>query len=189
MVFEPRLLIEQRTSWQRPVLGFINSEPVVYEKADRYIIVDCTDPDDVFYGHDNSIAVFDGNHWLFDTPTEGWEVYNKTDKYFYFFNSEEWEKERHSSIPTVPVESGLINLTISTPEDTWEGTETNDKITSASIINLQPLVNSVETRLAGRTTAFMASVIAVRDGEFDWRLESFAKVLSGDVDIMYLCGV
>jgi hypothetical protein len=81
---------------------------------------------------------------------------------------------------------GSFTVNITSPGDTWTGTEVNPLFEPDMAVILQPYVKSVVTRKAGKPTDFIISVTNVDQNSFDWEMESMAKVFSGEVEVMYI---
>lgn len=82
-----RIPVEETFSWQRPIISVLNDPPVSPAKGDRYIVGTGTGD---WVGHDKDIAWFDGEDWKFDTPLEGWAIFNKSDDKIYTFSGTVW---------------------------------------------------------------------------------------------------
>lgn len=81
-----RIPVEETFSWQRPVLSILNEAPLSPTKGQRYIVGTVAASGDAWYGHDKAIAWYNAS-WLFDTPSEGWAVYNKDDDKIYVYGT------------------------------------------------------------------------------------------------------
>lgn len=81
---------------------------------------------------------------------------------------------------------GSFTVNISTPGDTWTGTETNPLFEPDMVVITQVYVKSVVTRIVGRPTDFIVSITNIDQNSFDWEMESMAKVFSGEVEVMYI---
>jgi len=84
---------------------------------------------------------------------------------------------------SIVASSFVLNFPIA--GDTWTGTEADSRIESGDKIFLQIQNRNITTRIAGKTTDFIATVEDVREGEFDWEIESMAKVFSGNITVGY----
>ena len=75
-------------SWQPPIINQQNSPPGSPVKGDRYI-VDATPTgawvDRVYY-----IATYDGAAWEFDSPAEGWSVWDQTANLYKTYYGDVW---------------------------------------------------------------------------------------------------
>lgn len=82
-----RIMVEETTAWQKPVLSVANSGTAT--KGNRYIVGDTpTGNFGTFAEHD--IAWYDGSAWHNDTPTEGWKVYDIATTSDLSFDGTEW---------------------------------------------------------------------------------------------------
>lgn len=86
----------------------------------------------------------------------------------------------------VPIISGSFSVSITNPGDYWEGKVLIPKFKPQDTIVFQVQAANVETRISGRTTDFKVNVVERKNNEVLWELMSYAKVLSGTVNIMYL---
>jgi len=87
-----RVPVLESFSWQEPING-VFSDPAVLTpiKGDR-IVVGAVGVG-VFASKENTIAWYDGVAWHFDTPSAGWQTYNKTSGSFYKFTGTEWDNK------------------------------------------------------------------------------------------------
>lgn len=83
-----RIPVEETFPWQRPVTSITATPAVGPSKGDRYVVGGSATG--VWAGHDDDIAWFDGLNWQFDTPTDGWFVYNRGDNLLYLFDGAAW---------------------------------------------------------------------------------------------------
>lgn len=85
---EYRIPVEETFSWQRPIIDQLSDPPVSPSKGDRYVVTDTATGD--WLGHEKDIAWYDGTTWKFDTPAEGWVVYDKSDDTIYIYDGTAW---------------------------------------------------------------------------------------------------
>jgi hypothetical protein len=84
-----RIPVEETFSWQRPVINMVEvTAPASPTKGDRYVIAGVGG--DWSTATIGDIAWYDGAAWKFDTPLQGWSVYNKADDEVYKFNGAAW---------------------------------------------------------------------------------------------------
>ena len=88
MAEKVRVSLEEYASWQRPVSA-IETAPATSVKGDRSLVA-AADATGDFLGQENNIAWHDGTAWKFDTPEEGWVVYNEADSTLYVFDGMAW---------------------------------------------------------------------------------------------------
>ena len=84
-----RIPVEETFAWQRPVLSFLNDQPVGPAKGDRYIVGTPT-ASDPWETHDGEIAWYSGTEWKFDSPQDGWVAFNRDTNKIYVFNAAAW---------------------------------------------------------------------------------------------------
>lgn len=85
-----RIMIEETTPWQKPILEIANSGTAT--KGNRYIVGSA--PTGTFSGlSKNDIAWYDGTDWQTDTPQEGWKVYDLDQGSLLTFTGTDWVKE------------------------------------------------------------------------------------------------
>lgn len=85
-----RVPVMEKFSYQDPIIAVANT-PSSTTKGDRFIVG--TSPADAFVGQAGKIAWYDGAAWKFDTPADGWYVYNKDTKNFYKFDGSIWDNK------------------------------------------------------------------------------------------------
>jgi len=83
-----RIPIEEKFSFQRPVLKQQSDPPASPAKGDRYIVAPTGTG--AWSGHDKSIAWYTGSAWSFDAPAEGWLVYDAYTNYFFAYSGSAW---------------------------------------------------------------------------------------------------
>lgn len=91
MVEQYRIIPEQNASWQRPVKDILNAPAGGELKGDRFLVG--SSPSGAFATHANKIAVCTnatGPVFSFDTPSEGWNVYDQDSNLEYRFNGSAW---------------------------------------------------------------------------------------------------
>jgi len=76
------------TQTHPPVICDFNTPPADPKPGQRFGILDR--PTGEWIAHPNSIAEWDGEHWIFTDPVEGMVVYNEAEKQAYRFNGKEW---------------------------------------------------------------------------------------------------
>lgn len=73
-----RVPVLETFSWQEPVLRRDLYEAPLASKGNRYLVPkDGITPGNIWEGHENDIAWFDGLNWKFDSPENGWHIYVK----------------------------------------------------------------------------------------------------------------
>ena len=89
--------------WQEAVIDqHLIAAPVIPQKGDRYIIPrEGITPGDIWDGHQNSIAWYDGCDWKFDVPENGWHAYIKDEYLTYFFNGLYWDNSTETAVASV----------------------------------------------------------------------------------------
>jgi len=86
-----RVPVLETFGWQEPVKSTtINAAPGSPTKGDRYIIPKVVVPADVWDGHGDDIAWYDGNEWKYDTPEPGWSTFVEAQLLAFTFNGTEW---------------------------------------------------------------------------------------------------
>jgi hypothetical protein len=78
-------------SWQQPVINQLADPPATPGKGDRYIVIATASGD--WAGHEGDIAWCSnatGPVWSFDTPAEGWQLWDKNANAFYYHNGTSW---------------------------------------------------------------------------------------------------
>lgn len=91
MATQYRVLTEDQMALQRPVIAILNDPAGGEAKGDRYLVGDTGV--NGFNGHDNEIARCTGTGpvtWAFDTPLEGWEVYDADTGLYYQYDGAAW---------------------------------------------------------------------------------------------------
>lgn len=83
-----RVPVEEYFPWQRPVAEITSTPPGSPVKGDRYLVGAAATG--AWSGHDDDVAWFNGAEWKFDTPAEGWGVFNIDDSTLYFFIAGVW---------------------------------------------------------------------------------------------------
>ena len=86
-----RVPVLETFGWQEPVKSkALNSAPGSPAKGDRYIVALNVVPADIWDGHVDDIAWFDGTIWKFDTPEAGWSTFVESQLLAFTFNGTEW---------------------------------------------------------------------------------------------------
>ncbi len=120
MATQKRIPVLETFSWQPPVLEIRNAPPGSPSYGDRYIIG--ADGSGVWSGKNHQIATWSPNgesgFWLYDVPSNGWEVKNIDDGKVYHHNGTVWQAR--------PATGDFINARESSTDGkipTWNGTE------------------------------------------------------------------
>jgi len=77
-----------KDGFQQPVIDIVVSDPASPSKGDRYIVA--SGSSGLFAGHDNHIAWYDGNQWLFAIPSKGWLAYVISSSEYHVFDGTNW---------------------------------------------------------------------------------------------------
>jgi len=86
-----RVPVLETFGWQEPVKSTtINAAPNSPTKGDRYIVPKNVVPADIWDGHSDDIAWYDGTIWKFDTPEAGWSTFVESQLLAFTFNGTEW---------------------------------------------------------------------------------------------------
>lgn len=81
-------------SWQKPILGFLDDPTGVSPaKGHRYLVGSSPQAGTDFESRGGDIAWYDGSQWLFDTPTDGWTIYNVATGEYLRFDGSSWFKD------------------------------------------------------------------------------------------------
>lgn len=78
-------------NWQQNVLNQTNTPPGSPSKGDRYIVTATASGD--WAGQEGKIAWCSnatGPVWSFDTPTEGWQLWDETANAYYYYTGAAW---------------------------------------------------------------------------------------------------
>lgn len=78
-------------NWQQNVLNQLDTPPVSPSKGDRYIVTATATGD--WAGQEGKIAWCSnatGPVWSFDTPSEGWQVWDENANSYYYYNGSAW---------------------------------------------------------------------------------------------------
>lgn len=82
-------MIEEFAAWQKPILQILATPPVTPSKGQRYLVDDAS-ATGAWAGHENDIAWYDGAAWQFDSPIEGWAVYDQNQNKYLTYNGSAW---------------------------------------------------------------------------------------------------
>lgn len=74
--------------WQEPIINELDTPPVTPTTGDRYLVI--ATATGAWAGHENDIAEWDGDSWVFYTPEDGWAVWNMTTDTQKNFNGTAW---------------------------------------------------------------------------------------------------
>jgi len=86
-----RVPVLETFGWQEPVKSStINIAPIAPVKGDRYIVPRNVVPANIWDGHADSIAWYDGVEWKYDVPTIGWSTFVESQLLAFTFNGTEW---------------------------------------------------------------------------------------------------
>ena len=122
--YSKRILIESKLSWQNPVLDIQNTPPDYPVKGNRYLIG--TEGSGDWYGKNNQIAIWDGEEWLFNVPSEGWFVWVVALNSLYYYTGTNWE------LLTTEATWGQITGTLSNQTDLQEALDVKANYTDLS---------------------------------------------------------
>jgi len=75
--------------WQQAILAYQSAPPVSPTEGDRYIVKATGSGD--WTGHDNAIAWYDGDSWVFVTPAEGFEARDIQAEIWRYFDGSAWQ--------------------------------------------------------------------------------------------------
>ena len=85
-----RVPVLEHFQWQQPVINMTTTTPPgAPTKGDRYVVA--AGATGAWSGQDDDIAWWDGSAWLFDTPTDGFRLYNADDTKYWSFISTSWQ--------------------------------------------------------------------------------------------------
>src|SRR3989344_2426329 len=83
-----RINIEETNAWQKPVKEILSTPPVTPAKGDRYLVGPTATG--AWEAHEDDITWYDGAAWQFDTPVEGWHVYDQDTNDLLKFDGSAW---------------------------------------------------------------------------------------------------
>lgn len=75
--------------WQESVINFTTAPPVASGIGERWLVASAG-TSGVFVGHENEIAVWDGNGWVFTSPNEGFTLRVEELNQFWTFDGTSW---------------------------------------------------------------------------------------------------
>jgi hypothetical protein len=126
-----RVPVLETFCWQEPVIRMDLNDPPGsgMAKGDRYIVVKSPAATGLWVGHENDIAWWNGSIWEFDSPENGWKVFNNgfdgatnDDESFYRYDLTEdaWIKDQLASFvlgepSDESFADGLLDFTTETP--------------------------------------------------------------------------
>lgn len=89
-----RVPVLEQFAWQPPITAVTtDTTPPTSAKGDRYIVNNASPSGDWSGASQWDIAWYDGSEWFFDTPSEGWRVYNLDTSSYWKFNGSEWVED------------------------------------------------------------------------------------------------
>jgi len=165
-----RIVPEQQASWQRPVLDVLNSPAGGEAIGDRYLVGDTGA--DGFAGEDDHIAICTGIApvvWTFDTPAEGWQVYDVDSGEVYQFESAAWTVNDLSSKANLAVPTAANNVALLAADgDLVDSTVAMADVSGAvSASHTQGTDQALDTGGASEITAAHAKEAYDREASYD----------------------
>jgi len=128
-------------SFQDPVASVLNTPPVSPSVGDRYIVG--LSPSGAWVGHSKDIAGWNGDAWIYATPSNGWYAWNNATATFYLYSSSAWATEP---------DAGLLNIVEDTTPQLGGDLDMNGhNITAAGSVAISPTemsyVNGVSSNI------------------------------------------
>ena len=123
----------------------LTSPPVNPQNGDRYIVGQPAT--DLWAGHENEIAAYQDDAWIFYPPRAGWLAWVQDENQFYTFNGSNWIAAGSNS----PSESIVLNTSPNGAQTRFEISEeelslTGDFVESTILIPDRAIVFGVSTR-------------------------------------------